>query len=522
MRILLLSMITNYKYGNTGIDHIAFHLRRNLQDDIEIKYFHHNENIRILLNKIDFNYDIYAISVFETNYRTAVELSSVIKKYQVNAIIVFGGQFVTMNYIQILFDAPSVDYFVMGDGESPMERIVDYHRFPQINLLSDKNIVTKSDFLDKEINVEQDIDRSACYDYYISDSKENNQNKTHAIMTKSNICVGACSFCCSRKGKVVYKSTKKIIDEICYMAHTFGVRKFWFCDDDIFDIDNKENRERLDILFSQIADLKMNLLFSCFAKSVSICNPLNYETLKKMSRIGFHHVFLGIDAGNEMDRKIYNKRSTLEENLIAANIIRKLDIGLRFGLIFINPYSSLTSMRESYRYLVKLKSSNFYHFGGLRLQLLNQTRLLEKVRRDGLVNTGYSFLNTTDYSFKHPEIEPIVDFLTNDFIPRADSVKKQFNTLKRKFDITRHINPLANQYAQLIKRYETEEIHSLVTFFHFLYEENDLWYCHKHANEFIKRMENNARIYTPIINDLDAIFEETPIIMEGKNVRDKS
>lgn len=233
-----------------------------------------------------------------------------------------------------------------------------------------------------------------------------------------------------------------------------------------------------------------------------------------MNKIGFHHLFLGVDAGNEDDRILYNKQSSLLENIMAVETLRRIGISPRFGMIFINPYSTLERFRDSYRYLLKLKSSNFYHYGGLRAQLLNGTKLLDMVKSDGLLLSEYSFVNTQKYTFRDSHVIPIAEFLENDLIPLADNVKNQFNTLKRKYEMVRHINFKAEKYKDIINYYEQKEFERIKKYFYHLYEENNLLYCKEHLNEFIENMIINSQIYRPIILELDNMFSDTPIDKE--------
>lgn len=514
MRVVLISVINSYKYGNTGVDYIAQYLREKNNDVVDIKYYHNNESFEEIIQDIE-GYDIYGFSVFETNFQLFVKLAQYIKKNR-NCIIVFGGQFITMNYQEILLQYNNIDYCIIGDGESPMKRIIDHHKAIEELLLGDMNIATSKDMMSKKSNIEIDINRNSSYDYFKNDTREKNSQKTHCILTKSNICVGACTFCCSRKGVVSYKTNERILREIEMLAREYNVKKFFFCDDDIFDVDSDENRDRLSDLFDKIDQMKLNIIFSGFSKSKSVCNIKNRFLLNKMNKVGFHHLFIGVDAGNEEDRILYNKQSSLLENIKAVEILRRVGVSPRFGMIFINPYSTLERFRDSYRYLLKLKSSNFYHYGGLRVQLLNGTKLLDMVKNDGLLLRDYSFVNTQKYTFRDPDVVPIAEFLENNLIPLADNVKNQFNTLKKKYEMVRHISIKAEKYKDIVNYYEQREFEAIKEYFYHLYEENALLYCKEHLNEFIENMVTNSQIYRPIILELDNIFMDTPIDKGGR------
>ena len=73
-------------------------------------------------------------------------------------------------------------------------------------------------------------------------------------------------------------------------------------------------------------------------------------------------------------------------------------------------------------FVAGLNSPNYYHYGGLWVQLLNGTRLQKKARDDGLLTDDYSFMNTEGYSFLHPEVKEIANFMRKEFIPQADSI----------------------------------------------------------------------------------------------------
>ena len=245
MKIVLISIIHSFKYGNTGIDYIANYLRRDNRDIIETRYFHRNECTDDIMAGLPIECDLYGFSIFETNYIQSREIATKIKKKNKDAIIVFGGKFVSMNYASLIDKCNDVDYFIVGDGEAPLKRIIEHHK-NRIDLLrNDPNIALNNDLENKIGNREQDINRSSDLDYFINDTEENNSQKTHCIMTKSNICTGNCSFCCSTKGKAIYKNTERIVSEISILSEKYGVKRFFLTDDDIFDFDNDENRYRL-------------------------------------------------------------------------------------------------------------------------------------------------------------------------------------------------------------------------------------------------------------------------------------
>lgn len=514
LKILLISIISSYKYGNTGLDSIAYRLRKNPNNVVDMRFYHNKERLEEittdLLNMDE--YDIYGFSVFETNYCLFNKMAEIIKKNYKDTWIVMGGQFISMNYKEIIPECPYIDYFILGDGESPIERLVEQRRkYGKKTVCLDVNIAHRNDYCNKKINIEMEADRGIVYDYFDNDTYERNMQKTYCMLTKSNVCTGNCSFCVSRKGKIKYINAKSLVNKIEYLARVYGIRKFFLCDDDIFDIDGIQNRERLIEFLSLIEQMNINIVFSGFAKAKSIANRENFEILKKMSKVGFHHLFVGIDTGNELDRKLYNKQSSLEEGKVAISILRNVGIAPRFGMIYFNPFSSMESIKENFFYLKNIGSANYYHYGGLKVQLLQGTRLLQKTKEHNLLKKNYSVLNTDAYMYKNSDVQEVCEFLENEFYEKVDLIKNQFNTLKNKFELVNHMNVSVKNYKVIIDKYEEIERLELINFFEHLYVENNIKLCEKLLPEFLDSMERRTEGYKILIKELDEIYKSIPL-----------
>ncbi|MBP5586988.1 MAG: radical SAM protein [Lentisphaeria bacterium] len=508
-KILLVSIIEQHKYGNNGVDYLASYLRSH-GFFVTIKYYHENQTAEEICNTIPLDYDFYGFSVFITNYKRVVAASRFLKS-KTNSVIIYGGQFISMNYRLIIEAESNADYYIIGDGEEPIQRLMDFYAGNHVHQeFHDPNVATRNDYNHKTRWVTPDINRYPAFDYYESDTTENNRLKVYSLLSKSNVCNGACTFCCSRKGRFEYKTPMRLVDEIEYVAKRYGVRDFHFGDDNIFDIDSQENYARLVDFSERIISLNLNLVFSGFAKANSIRSDKR-DLLTLMSEAGFYYLFIGVDAGNEMDRLLYNKRATLQENQDAITLLSENGIWARYGIISINPYSTKERLCETYRYLCKLRSANFYHYGGLHLQLLYGTKMYEFVKRDGLLRDDFSFLNVYGYKFQNEEILPVVDFLRSDFLPSANKIKYQFYRLKHCFEKARHLTRKVQRYQDVIQKEEEIEFQTLKEFFGHLYVATDLQYCKSMLPSFIQEEEQRARKYQLLCSELDEIIKSTPL-----------
>lgn len=326
IQIGLVSIISSESYGNSGIEYIAYELRKNKEVCVNCLYYHNGESIEKIMSDIGSNYDIIGFSVYPTNYKQYISIANQLKQRSSKIVTIMGGGFVTLNWKDIVDDMSSIDYLIIGEGEEPFHSLVKYY-LKNNNLVDfeHSSIVSKTSRVNKIVCKNQDVERWCSFDYYENFSKEENKRKIHCLFTKTNVCTGACSFCCSLKGKVIYKTIDRIVDEIEYVSNKFGIRHFYFSDDNIFDIDSEETKSRLIELFKRIKGLNKNLVFSAFAKCNSIKRE-NIELYKLMSEIGFYFIFLGVDAGNEADRRLYNKASLLSENIESIRILSEVGI----------------------------------------------------------------------------------------------------------------------------------------------------------------------------------------------------
>ena len=105
-------------------------------------------------------------------------------------------------------------------------------------------------------------------------------------------------------------------------------------------------------------------------------------------------VFLGIESGNEETLRVLNKRTDVETNRRAVEILDKLDISIEAGFIMFNPYTKFPNIREDLKFLKQT---------GLGPEILSDLGLfpgeplIEKLIADGLV-TGSPFKYTAKYA----------------------------------------------------------------------------------------------------------------------------
>ena len=180
-KILLISINNLWRYSNVGVDQLAGYLR-NKGFAVDILYHHKNLRYEEVVKEIAPNYDFYGFSINSSNYDCCVELAHYIKASIPAAITVFGGGYPTRYYREIFEACTSVDYIILGDGELPMENLLNNIIFGD-DLVFEPNIVQYSEIKgtlgEKQPYCNGAIDYYPAWDYFETDKPSRNRRKEY-------------------------------------------------------------------------------------------------------------------------------------------------------------------------------------------------------------------------------------------------------------------------------------------------------------------------------------------------------
>lgn len=396
-------------FFETGIAQLADYLRRN-GNTVKMFFFENEENVDELASVSKDSYDYYAFSVCENNVRTIYEVSKRIKDIRPNADIVCGGQFATTYYIEMLESCKSIDYIIIGDGEIPFQYLIDEHPIDNYPYIVSQNAAPKivSEYMNKC------IEWGIADDYYQTRSGE---RYMHVLLSKNNACTGHCTFCSRRRtSDIILKPIAEVADEVIRIYSKHNITNFYFADDDLFDPGGRAAKDRIGEMCDALIESGHRFNFSYFAK-VTACKdtPEDRELLAKMRRAGFVNVFLGLESGNSVDLKLFNKRHSVEDNYKAIELYAQQKINVKMGFINFHPWSTQESLRENFIFLKNIKAYEVGLYANSFLKIYKGSALHRLLIRDDLASEEYDYLNLTKYRYKDPRIVPIMDFLRKYF-----------------------------------------------------------------------------------------------------------
>lgn len=506
IKVLLISISKSIRYSNAGIDLIAGFLRIN-GFEVDIKYFYKDETYEEIITQISTDYTVYGMSVYSSNYERFLKLSEYLKE-KCNAVVVWGGAFPSMYYKDIFSVSRSIAYIILGDGERPFLYLLK--RIENEKSVSHASIATYTDFKHKKNACNENITYLPAYDFYNYVVPERNSEKIHCIQSKNNVCTGNCSFCYERKGKIFYKSIDLIVEEINYVNENFGVKKFFFSDDNLLDPNDICAKKRMISLCDALLKLNKKLIFTCYIKATSF-NKSDFDSkiLSLMRKTGFTTMFIGIESGNEEDLLLYNKKTTVEDNLNIVNILKRHDIIPQIGFINFNPYTTPEKLKKNYEFLVEIGSNNLYSFARSFMNIYKGTAIYNKANKDGLIKSSYTILNDLEYDFSNSDIKPIVIFLREKLIPKIEKLQVETSWLIQRCKDCSVINPKAEQYIEILSAYENEEANIIKNYFYILYVDRDLKKSEQKLDEFISYFINIQPQLKQIYSQIKKLYIES-------------
>jgi radical SAM superfamily enzyme YgiQ (UPF0313 family) len=201
-------------------------------------------------------------------------------------------------------------------------------------------------------------------------------------------CYGQCTFCCinpfyANGSRWRSRSPENIVAEIDLLMAQRGSKDFYFTDPNFFGPGSRGQRRAI-----SLASLlkSRNISFGIEGR----VNDINDEAIELLVEAGLRHILIGLESGNDVSLKRFNKMTTVARNERAISILRKHSVEPNIGFIMFEPYSSLEDIRTNLEFLQRngllnnlpVTANVLYHHqivlkGSPAFQMLRSQGLLE-------------------------------------------------------------------------------------------------------------------------------------------------
>lgn len=397
-----------FEFDNIGISRISAFLHgRGI--DVKTTYIYQENGIEEM-NKIDLSCDIFGFSAYNTNIDFIFTLARMIKEQNCKKIVFLGSKFASDAADLILEESQDVDFIVLGHGEYPLVDFCALYRSgKKLDEIYDRlpNIKARNHLTGKEECV-SDINTLVW--------PERNYIHTHGYLTAnicaSHGCAGKCSFCSvtEKKHKWSGRDANDIFREVKSIYEKYGIRFFNIVDGSFEDF-GIIGKERLKKFCKNLMEYPVKLCFNCYMRAESFNDTQeDKELIQMMAKAGLTNVSFGIDAGNEKDLLLYNKRATLLDNNNALNLFAQNGINPLYGFIFLNPYTDDERIVKNYEFLKNHNCDDLGNYTNI-LQVFFNTPIYLKLKKDGLLKENYSYKTIYGYKFLNKQANSLFDFI---------------------------------------------------------------------------------------------------------------
>ena len=365
-----------------------------------------------------FSPQFIGMPIYDANARSILELCKVLKNKFPSTYLCLGGYYATEHYDSILVENPYVDFVVRGEGEKRELQLINAlevgGELDRIDGLvyRNKGVVKINHFNSNDLidlSLSPQMDRATLEEYVLPE----------AVMSTTRGCLRNCAFCNSKYfwKKWRGRTAKQVIDEIKEIHSKYNIAKFVFYDNS-FEDDNSRDHYRCQQIADNLIELNLPIIYSISLRAESF---KDYRMIDKLVRSGVYSVFIGIEAGNEADLKLYRKTATLTENALALRACKENEIFAETGFICINPYSTLDTLRQNVDFIHASQLGADFKCFTNKFKKYNGTFLNDRLIKDDMVTDnddcyGYRFMTNEaiqyDRAIKMLNVQSVEDKLT--------------------------------------------------------------------------------------------------------------
>lgn len=333
------------------------------QNDCEVQiycqdiYHYSNEQLAEFLDNNEF--DIIGAGFLAARYKETVEeLCSVIAAHKKHSWFVLGGPGPSP-ISEYILEKTGADIVAIGEAEDTIVELVKL-KISGGDLKHVKGIAFKKN---GTIQVNQrrapisDLDSIPYPDWsilpmekYVSCITPYGAKATDIALgiITSRGCLHKCNFCYRMEKGIRVRSISNVLGEMAQLNKNFGVNYFM-----IFDELFVFSKKRLHEFRNGLSDRGLNIKFSCNAR----VDIFDEEMAVMLKESGCIFLNFGMESSDQNVLNLMNKKTTVEQNITAAEIALKTGIGLGLNFIWGNIGDTYESLKNN---MLLIKRFNTY------------------------------------------------------------------------------------------------------------------------------------------------------------------
>lgn len=319
--------------------------------------------------------------------------------------ITAGGHFPTFAAGDLLRDYPALDSVVRGEGEYTLLELVQRLDRPE----EWNHILGLSYRCDGRVIENPPRPLIADLDSLPFPARDTPPQHHLGIgfspILGSRGCYRDCAFCsihsfygASRGPRQRFRSVPNLVSEMEMLYHRFGVRFFVFNDDEWFPPGRAARWERATALESELRCRNLDVIMSIKCRA----DDVEEELFRRLLGMGVVRAYVGVESGSDHSLRTLNKRTTVEQNRQALEVLQRVGMLADFGLIFFDPDSTVEDIRANLDFLREMAGAGQAPLSFGRLEVYAGTPILERLQAEGRLVGDYL---AWDYTIADPRVE---------------------------------------------------------------------------------------------------------------------
>jgi radical SAM superfamily enzyme YgiQ (UPF0313 family) len=354
-----MDMILGIPIGLTMVGAVAERLNHEVEIlDLALEKRQEGADLRLLAKLKEKKWDVVGLTAMTVEYEGAVRVARMVKEYEPQIPIIFGGQHASLRTEEVLSE-DFCDIIVKGEGETIFANLVTAISEGR-PLESVKGLAFKRNGTIVQTDPEepiQDLDALPWPAYHLLDVERyftansaraaTKHKRTMQVFT-SRGCPWRCTYCHDLFGKSFRaRSPENVLGELKLLYDQYGIREY-MVEDDIFNLD----MERAKRIFDLVMKNDMKVYFQ-FGNGLRL-ERFDEELVRKMAEAGTHYICIAIESASPRIQKMIKKNLKLDRSALALSWMRKYRIRTLGFFMLGFPTETLDEMEQTIDYASRL------------------------------------------------------------------------------------------------------------------------------------------------------------------------
>ncbi|MGH7233250.1 MAG: B12-binding domain-containing radical SAM protein [Nitrospiraceae bacterium] len=316
---------------------------------------------------------VWGITSWSLHYPDAVRAIRIVKEEKEDAVVIFGGVHATIQTQQVASNR-LIDHIITQEGEISFVKLLD-------RLVAGKPaeriIVGEGPVLDDIPWADRDL-------FDVSGELATPMVPglpTPFVTTNAGRgCPFKCNFCQPAEravfgNRVKMRSQRNVVGELLALKERFRFRS-WMAHDDLFFINHRWTRE----FCTQYKAAGFTEPYICQMRADLMCRYP--DVVKQMAETGLTWAMVGFESGSQRILDLFEKETTVEENLKAGEICKEYGVKIWANIIVGAPTETRTEVMETVRMVWKINPD---HLSTSFFTPTPGSGMAEEVEKKGLI-----------------------------------------------------------------------------------------------------------------------------------------